>query len=126
LGPNRRRMDRERTAAVEALTRKQKRRLFREARVVVGLWNAARVQGCAPLAHPTLRAAIAAGTPWLSFCCPACRHVGEIDLRKIDRHPDATIESLIPSLSCRQCRPNPPFAVLTAVQSFALVASLSP
>jgi hypothetical protein len=35
-----------------------------------------------------------------------------IDLRALDRHRDAAISSLIPSLSCRSCRPNAPFAEL--------------
>jgi hypothetical protein len=46
------------------------------------------------------------------FYCPACQQVGEVDLRTLDRHPHATIEGLIPALSCRRCRPNPPFAKL--------------
>ncbi|MFL4984816.1 MAG: hypothetical protein ACJ8EN_14610 [Xanthobacteraceae bacterium] len=29
----------------------------------------------------------------------------EIDLANVDRHPDASITSLIPDLSCRMCRP---------------------
>ncbi len=33
-------------------------------------------------------------------------------LRMLDRHPDAAVTSLIPSLSCRSCRPNAPFAKL--------------
>ena len=37
---------------------------------------------------------------------------GSIDLRTLDRHHDATITSLIPSLSCRSCRPHAPFAEL--------------
>jgi hypothetical protein len=36
-----------------------------------------------------------AGWPWLRFYCPACRQIGEADLRKINRHRGATIESLI-------------------------------
>jgi len=36
----------------------------------------------------------------------------DIDLRTLDRHPDAAVTSLIPSLSCRSCRPNAPFAEL--------------
>ena len=35
-----------------------------------------------------------------------------IDLRRLDRHPDAAATSLIPALSCRSCRPNAPFAEL--------------
>lgn len=35
-----------------------------------------------------------------------------IDLRTLDRHPGASISSLIPSLSCRRCSPNAPFVRL--------------
>jgi hypothetical protein len=49
---------------------------------------------------------------WLSFICPACQQISEIDLRTLDRRPNATIESLILSLSCRRCQPNPPFVNL--------------
>jgi hypothetical protein len=43
---------------------------------------------------------------------PACRTINAIDLRVLDRHPDAAVTSLIPALSCRSCRPNAPFAEL--------------
>jgi hypothetical protein len=33
-----------------------------------------------------------------------------VDLRTLDRHPSGAISSLIPSLSCRRCSPNAPFA----------------
>ena len=35
-----------------------------------------------------------------------------IDLRTLDRHPGTSISSLIPSISCRRCSPNAPFAKL--------------
>jgi hypothetical protein len=38
--------------------------------------------------------------------------VGSVDLRTLDRHPGASISSLIPSLSCRRCPPHAPFAKL--------------
>jgi hypothetical protein len=38
--------------------------------------------------------------------------VGSVDLRTIDRHPGAAISSLIPSLPCRRCSPDAPFAKL--------------
>ena len=38
----------------------------------------------------------------LSPCLPDQR---DIDLRTFDRHLDAAVTSLIPSLSCRSCRP---------------------
>jgi hypothetical protein len=50
------------------------------------------------------------------FICPACQRIGQIDLRSLDRHPNATIESLIPSLSCRRCQPNPPFVKLLGLR----------
>jgi hypothetical protein len=31
--------------------------------------------------------------------CPACRSTSSIDLRVLDRHPDAAVTSLIPALS---------------------------
>jgi hypothetical protein len=43
-------------------------------------------------------------------------HKNSIDLRTLDRHRDAAVTSLIPSLSCRSCRPNAPFAELAAVK----------
>jgi hypothetical protein len=42
----------------------------------------------------------------------ACRTINAIDLRALDRHPDAAVTSLVPALSCRSCRPNAPFAEL--------------
>jgi hypothetical protein len=36
---------------------------------------------------------------------PTCRQIGGVDLRKLDRRRGATIESLIPALSCRRCSP---------------------
>src|SRR5437867_627383 len=44
--------------------------------------------------------------------CPACRTINAVDLRTLDRHRAAAIMSLIPTLSCRSCRPNAPFAEL--------------
>jgi hypothetical protein len=61
---------------------------------------------------PTIGGAITGGHSWLSFYCPGCQTAGEIDLRKVDRHRGATIESLIPALSCTRCQPLPPFVKL--------------
>jgi hypothetical protein len=55
---------------------------------------------------PTIGAAIKAGYWFLWVCCPACRSISSIDLRGLDRHPDAAVTHLIPALSCRSCRPN--------------------
>jgi hypothetical protein len=64
------------------------------------------------LFSPTIGAAIAARYWFLWVRCPACRSTSSIDLRKLDRHPDAAVSSLIPALSCCSCRPNAPFAEL--------------
>ena len=44
--------------------------------------------------------------------CASCGQFGSVDLRILDRHPGAAISSLIPSVSCRRCSPNAPFAKL--------------
>lgn len=55
---------------------------------------------------PTVGIATAARFYFLDAYCPGCRQVKQVDLRKLDRHAFG----LIPSLSCRSCRPSPPFA----------------
>lgn len=65
---------------------------------------------------PTLRAAAVAGYRWLTVYCPSCNTETDVDLAAIDRHPDASLISLIPEFSCRTCRPNAPvFAKLRRV-----------
>jgi hypothetical protein len=44
---------------------------------------------------PTIGAAIRAGYWFLWVRCPACRTINAIDLRALDRHPDAAVTSLI-------------------------------
>jgi hypothetical protein len=61
---------------------------------------------------PTIGAAVRAGYWFLWVRCPACQMVSEFDLRRLDRHHDAALTSIIPALSCRSCRPNAPFAEL--------------
>jgi hypothetical protein len=115
MGPNRRVQDRERTAARAAADAKRaevERKAIAEAERIVAIWNARQAGGRALWFYPTIGAAIAAGVPWLSFSCPACAQFGSVDLRTLDRHPGAAISSLIPSVSCRRCSPNAPFARL--------------
>ena len=45
---------------------------------------------------PTIGAAIAARHWFLWVRCPACRIMNAIDLRTLDRHPDAAIRPLSP------------------------------
>lgn len=70
---------------------------------VIAIWNARQASGSAVWFYPTIGAALAASLPWLALKCPACHTVGEIDLRKVDRHPGASLESLIPLLKCSHC-----------------------
>jgi hypothetical protein len=83
---------------------------------VLSLWDARRERGDTLLFVPTIGAAITAERPFLTFHCPACRVHGRVDLRKQDRHPQTPVTSLIPSLSCQRCTPNPPFAKLDGLE----------
>jgi hypothetical protein len=80
---------------------------------IVDLWNA-RVsrRDRRPSMFPTIDTAITAGTPFLTSVCPGCGQETETDLRQVDRHPHATIATLIEVLSCSRCIPNAPFARL--------------
>jgi hypothetical protein len=91
------------------------RKAIAEAEKIVAIWNARQAGGRALWFYPTIGAAIAGSYPWLSFSCPACGQWGSVDLRTLDRHPAAAISSLIPSVSCRRCSPNAPFARLEAL-----------
>jgi hypothetical protein len=115
VGPNRRALDRERAAALAAERAKRaeaERKAIAEAQKIVAIWNARQAGGRALWFYPTIGAAIAAGLPWLTFSCPACGQFGSVDLRSLYRHPGGAVSALIPSLSCRRCSPNAPFARL--------------
>ena len=73
---------------------------------------------------PTIGAALKAGYWFLWARCPACRVIGSVDLRTLDRHPDAAVTSLIPSLSCRSCRPHAPFAELVRLPRIGIADEL--
>ena len=77
------------------------------------------------LFSPTIGAAVAAGYWFLWVRCPACRTTQSIDLRTLDRHPDAAVTSLIPALSCRSCRPNAPFAELVRLSKCSIADELN-
>ena len=86
--------------------------VLEDAERLIAAWNARQAQCMPMLFSPTIGAAVAARHWFLWVRCPACRTINSIDLRALDRHRDAAISSLIPSLSCRSCRPNAPFAEL--------------
>jgi hypothetical protein len=111
MGVNRRKMeaDRKATADSEAAVRHaSEAQVFQDADRLVAAWNERQAKRMPMLFSPT----IAARYWYLWVRCPACRTIQAIDLRTLDRHQDAAVTSLIPSLSCRFCRPNAPFAEL--------------
>jgi hypothetical protein len=114
MGFNKRRMESERKAAAaqEAEARRALGpQILGDAECLVAAWNARQEAHMPMLFSPTIGAAIAARHWFLWVRCPACRTVSSIDLRSLDRHPNATVTSL-PALSCRSCRPHAPFAEL--------------
>ena len=99
-------------AAAKARHADAERKALVDAQKIVAIWNARQAGGRALWFYPTIGAAIAAGLRWLTFSCPGCGQFGSVDLRTLDRHPGAAISSLIPSVSCRRCSRNAPFARL--------------
>jgi len=115
MGFNRRKMEdeRRRTAEKEAATqRATDAQVLDDAERLIAAWNEQQAKRMPMPFAPTIGAAIAARYWFLWARCPACRTTQAVDLRSLDRHHDAAVTSLIPSLSCRSCRSNAPFAEL--------------
>lgn len=79
-----------------------------EAQRVIERWNGALAAGRGALWSPTIRAALMAGTPWLDVFCPGCQTSRAIDIRTIDRHPLASVGSLVLGLRCTWCNGTAP------------------
>src|SRR5215467_648483 len=88
-----------------------------EAVRVVERWNAALSAGRGALWSPTIRCAVIAGMPWLDVYCPGCRTSRAIDIRTIDRHPLASVGSLILGLRCSWCPGSAPMPVITGLRA---------
>ena len=99
----------EREAAARRATDAQ---VLEDAERLIAAWNERQAKRMPMLFSTIIGAAITAGYWFLWVRCPACQTINAIDLRTLDRHPDAAVTSLIPALSCRSCRPNAPFAEL--------------
>jgi len=106
---DKRRQAAEKEAAARRATETQ---VLEDAERLIAAWNERQAQRMPMLFSPTIGAAIAVRYWFLWVRCPACRSTSSIDLRKLDRHPEAAVSSLIPALSCRSCLPNAPFAEL--------------
>ncbi len=105
----------------EATAREIEAVIRTRAEKVVDIWNARSQM----LFYPTFATALHSDHRWLTFLCPACRQVGEIDLAQFDYHPDASISALIPKLSCTRCCPNPPHARLLRLHRAPTMASIA-
>lgn len=115
MGFNRRKMEGERRSLANteiAGRRATNPQVTEDAERLVVEWNERQARRMPLIFSPTIGAAIAARHWFLWVRCPACRSTSSIDLRTLDRHRDTAVTSLIPSLSCRSCWPNAPFAEL--------------
>ena len=74
-----------------------------EAMAVIERWNEQLGASRYILWSPTIRAALIAGTPWLDVFCPGCGTSRATDLRKVDRHPLASVATLVLGLRCSWC-----------------------
>jgi hypothetical protein len=70
---------------------------------VIERWNDQLSRGRDMLWSPTIRAALFAGTPWPDVFCPGRGTSRAIDLRTLDRHPLASVGTLVLGLRCSWC-----------------------
>src|SRR5580704_7428334 len=88
-----------------------------EAKAVIERWNEQLAAGRDMLWAPTIRAALLAGTPWLDVFCPGCGTGRAIDLRTLDRHPLASVGTLVLGLRCSWCPGSAPIPKLLGLYS---------
>jgi hypothetical protein len=88
-----------------------------EAEAVIQRWNDQLSRGRDMLWAPTIRAALLAGTPWLDVFCPGCGTGRAIDLRTLDRHPLASVGTLVLGLRCSWCPGSAPIPKLLGLYS---------
>ena len=84
---------------------------------VVAQWNIALAAGGGLLWSPTIRCAVMAGMPWLDVWCPGCRTSRAIDVRTIDRHPLASVGSLVLGLRCSWCPGSAPMPKIVGLHA---------
>ena len=102
-----------RKRAVEEAVAAAERANQQAALAVVERWNAER----SPLWSPAIRCAVIAGTPWLDVYCPGCRTCRAIDIRTLDRHPLASVGSLVIGFRCSWCPGDAPMPALTGLHA---------
>jgi hypothetical protein len=83
-----------------------------EAQALIERWNEQLAAGRDMLWSPTIRAALLAGTPWLDVFCPGCGTSRAIDLRTVNRHPLASVGTLVLGFRCSWCPGSAPMPKL--------------
>jgi hypothetical protein len=123
VGFNRRKMEADRKARADAeaaAARSTNADVLADAEALIATWNGRQARRMPLLFAPTIGAALVARQHFLWVYCPACRTTRDIDLRTLDRHREAAITSLITLLSCRSCRPHPPFSELVKLSKTSI------
>ncbi len=90
-----------------------------EAEAVIQRWNDQLAIGRGILWSPTIRAALLADTPWLDVFSLGCGTSRAIDLRTIDRHPLASVGTLVLGLRCSWCPGSAPMSKLLGLHALA-------
>ena len=67
--------------------------VLEDAERLIAAWNERQAKRMPMIFSPTIGAAVAARYWFLWVRCPACRSTSSIDLRRLDRHPDAAVTS---------------------------------
>jgi hypothetical protein len=96
-----------------------------EAMRVVEQWNTSLAAGQGTMWSPTIRAAVLAGMPWLDVYCPGCHTSRAIDIRTLDRHPMASIGTLVLGLRCTWCSGSAPMPTVTGLHALPPAAKRS-
>jgi beta-phosphoglucomutase-like phosphatase (HAD superfamily) len=94
MGFNRRKMEDQRRDAAEkeaASRRATDAQILEDAERLIAAWNERQAKQMPMLFSLTIGAAITTGYWFLRVRCPACRTINAIDLRTLDRHPDAVL-----------------------------------
>ena len=86
---------------------------------VVKRWNEAIAAGRDMWWSPTIRAALVAGMPFAEIYCPGCRTALSLDLRTVDRHPLASVGSLVLGLRCTWCPGSAPMPKIMGLHAMA-------
>jgi hypothetical protein len=95
-----------------------------EAVRVVERWNTDLIAGQTIWWSPTIRAAVIAGVPWADVHRPGCRTNRSIDLRTVDRHPLASVGSLVLGLRCGRCDGAAPMPKVTGLYAVPPAAAV--